>query len=305
MVWGEAARRLLRSGEARLGIALLVLGETLILIRVRPFSDFYFSFVWFGFILLLDASVGQVDGRPMWRTVPRAFLALIPLSCLFWWLFEGFDQIVHNWEYVGGAPYTGLGFVAFASIDFSTVLLAVWCAARAVRTLLPGRDPVPSVRVPGAVLAAVVAAGVLCLLLAVLLPHYAFGLVWGCTALILDPLNAWLDRPSMIRAIYNRCWRLPFSFAAGALFCGVFWESWNYWSLPKWIYTVPLVNFAHVFEMPLLGYGGYLPFGLEVFTMVNFALPLVRLGTLTLSEDGTDDVGRRGSGRSSRIQAVT
>ena len=43
---------------------------------------------------------------------------------------------------------------------------------------------------------------------------------------------------------------------------------------------------AHLklFEMPLLGYGGYVPFGLEVFAMVNFLLPLLRLGTLTLDE---------------------
>ena len=293
MVWAGAARRLLTSGEARFGVAFLVLGEALILIRARPYSDFYFPFVWFGFILLLDAAVGEVDGQPMWRSMPPVFLALIPLSCLFWWLFEGFDLVVRNWTYVGGESYTGLGFVVFASVDFSTVLLAVWCAARMVRALIPGRDAVPHIRVPGAVLAAVLAAGVLCLVLPVLLPHYAFGLIWGCTALILDPINAWLGRPSMVRALWNRCWRLPLSFAAGALFCGLFWESWNYWSLPKWVYTVPLVNFAHVFEMPLFGYAGYLPFGLEVFAMVNFALPLVRLGTLTFSEDGRDGRGAR------------
>ncbi|MFB3091589.1 MAG: hypothetical protein ACE1ZD_00140, partial [Dehalococcoidia bacterium] len=28
--------------------------------------------------------------------------------------------------------------------------------------------------------------------------------------------------------------------------------------------------YAHVFEMPLLGYGGYIPFGLEVFAMYHF-----------------------------------
>jgi hypothetical protein len=38
---------------------------------------------------------------------------------------------------------------------------------------------------------------------------------------------------------------------------------WNYYSQAKWIYTVPYVNRFKIFEMPILGYAGYLPFGLE------------------------------------------
>ena len=57
--------------------------------------------------------------------------------------------------------------------------------------------------------------------------------------------------------------------------CGWFWEMWNYWAFPKWQYTLPYVNFAHVFEMPLLGYGGYLPFGLETYAAYHFLSGLV------------------------------
>jgi hypothetical protein len=287
MVWGEGARRLLASRQARAGLGLLVLGESLIVIRVRPFSDFYFPFAWFGFIFFLDAAIRVQSGKSLLTSARPVFLALIPLSSLFWWLFEGFDLVVHNWSYVGGAQYTAVGFVAFASMDFSTVLLAVWCGAALIRLLIPGRDREAILTVPGVVLAIVFVAGLLCLVLPFAFSRYAFGLIWGCTAMILDPINAYLGRPSMLRALRNRCWRLPVSFALGGLLCGVFWEAWNFWSLPKWIYTVPYVNFGHIFEMPLLGYGGYLPFGLEVFTMVNFVLPLIRLGTLTLDADDT------------------
>jgi hypothetical protein len=282
MVWGEAARRLLGEKQARLGVSLLVIGELLIGIRFRPLSDYYFPFVWFGFILLLDAAARAQDGRSLWQSARPIFWAMIPLSAVFWWLFEVFDLAVHSWSYVGGNQYTGLAFVVFASLDFSTVLLAVWCAARAVRLLLPGRDVRQVHAVPGPILAAVFCGGVFCLILPILFPRYAFGLIWGCTAMMLDPVNAWLGRPSMLRAIWNRAWRLPLSFALGGLFCGFFWEAWNYWSLPKWIYAVPYVDYLHIFEMPLLGYAGYLPFGLEVFTMVNFVLPFLGLGTLTL-----------------------
>ena len=49
--------------------------------------------------------------------------------------------------------------------------------------------------------------------------------------------------------------------AVAALVCGFFWEMWNYWSLPKWHYSVPYVGRWHVFEMSAVGYTGYLPFG--------------------------------------------
>jgi len=50
------------------------------------------------------------------------------------------------------------------------------------------------------------------------------------------------------------------------LFTGLWWEIWNYYSLPKWVYTIPYVGFWKIFEMPLLGYLGYPFFGLIVFT---------------------------------------
>jgi len=58
-------------------------------------------------------------------------------------------------------------------------------------------------------------------------------------------------------------WRSAVAAALAALICGCFWEMWNYFSMAKWAYSVPLVHRFLIFEMPLLGYGGYLPFGLE------------------------------------------
>ena len=52
-----------------------------------------------------------------------------------------------------------------------------------------------------------------------------------------------------------------------ALLCGIFLETWNYHSLAKWVYTVPFVHRFKIFEMPMLGYAGYLPLGLECVTV--------------------------------------
>ena len=58
-------------------------------------------------------------------------------------------------------------------------------------------------------------------------------------------------------------WRRIVLLALAALICGFFWEMWNYWSATKWAYAVPFVERFKIFEMPVLGFAGYLPFGLE------------------------------------------
>ena len=82
-------------------------------------------------------------------------------------------------------------------------------------------------------------------------------------------------RPSILEWLIRGDWRLPASFALGALVCGWFWEMWNYWAFPKWHYTIEYMETVHIFEMPLLGYGGYLPFGLEVYSATFFLAGLV------------------------------
>ena len=51
---------------------------------------------------------------------------------------------------------------------------------------------------------------------------------------------------------------------------------WNFYSYPKWLYRVPSVGFLHIFEMPLLGYGGYIPFSLELFALYHLVVGLLK-----------------------------
>lgn len=60
--------------------------------------------------------------------------------------------------------------------------------------------------------------------------------------------------------------------ALAALICGIFWELWNWKSLAHWEYALPFVHRFQLFEMPLLGYAGYLPFGLECVVVADLCL---------------------------------
>lgn len=292
----------LRMRHGQIGLSLLLIGEALILARIRPFSDFYFPFVWIGFSLFLDAALFQQNGHSLFVNARRAFVGMYGLSILFWWTFELFNVAVKNWSYVGAERYQGIGYVLFASLDFSTVLVAVWTASRLVYGLLlptGGDRPADRGPIPRWLWWTMLAAGFACIVLPVAFPRYAFGLIWLALFFVLDPINAGLGRPAIISAARQGNWRLPLSCALGSLICGFCWEAWNYWSLPKWIYHIPMVGFVHIFEMPILGWLGYLPFGLELFAMTNFLLPLIRLGTVDMDEPdgstGADQAARLAS----------
>jgi hypothetical protein len=104
-------------------------------------------------------------------------------------------------------------------------------------------------------------------------PRYFFPFLWLALLGLSEPLCAALGRPGLLASLSRGDWRPAASLAIGALICGGWWELWNYWSYPKWIYDVPFLDFAHVFEMPLLGYTGYLPFGMQLLPLSLLLLP--------------------------------
>jgi hypothetical protein len=277
------------------GLGLLTIGEALIVVRVRPASDFYFPFVWLGYILILDGATKRQTGFSLLLQHRRLWLSLFPVSAAFWWLFELFNQVVHNWLYVGAGRYTGLGFVAFASMDFSTVLPAVLTTALFMYSLFPAKPRASRDRpVPPAFVRVIFLLGIVSLALVLVAPRQTYGLTWVALLLVIDPINYWQRRPSSIGALAQGNWRLPVSLALGSLMCGIFWEGWNFWSLPKWIYDIPYVGFWHIFEMPALGWGGYLPFGLELFALSNLVLPRLGLGYITIERFLPHDVAQSG-----------
>ena len=85
-------------------------------------------------------------------------------------------------------------------------------------------------------------------------------------------MNVWLGNPTLAEKTTTREWNTVLVLWFGVLLTAFFWEMWNYYSYPKWIYRIPWGDWLHVFEMPLLGYGGYLPFALELYAMYHFVL---------------------------------
>ncbi len=121
---------------------------------------------------------------------------------------------------------------------------------------------------------ALAVAGFVGLALAILLPTIAFPLIWLAPIFLLESLAYATGNPSVFQKINKGNHTLVVSISAATLFNGIVWEFWNYYSSPKWMYTIPYVGFLKVFEMPILGYLGYPFFGVIVynFTLLLFAL---------------------------------
>ena len=92
-------------------------------------------------------------------------------------------------------------------------------------------------------------------------PDVVFPLIWVAPPTLLISIAALRGEPHALSGIASGDWRPAVSSVLAALLCGFFWETWNYGSHAKWVYAIPWFDALHVFEMPLLGYAGYLPFG--------------------------------------------
>ena len=272
LVQAHSARR-----RAALGLTLVAVAWPASWLQVSPIGEFAFFPLWFGYILVVDALVFRRRGSSLLTRNPIAFCSMFLASVPSWWAFEGINHITQNWTYLGAEEYSTLSYVVVACWSFSIVIPAVFETAELVGsfgTLARFRQG-PVLPVSNHLLAVSMASGCLSFVALAVWPHYAYAGTWIGLLLVLDPINYLRGHPSIIVWLRQGDWRLVVALGAGALLCGWFWEMWNYWAFPKWEYSIAYVDFAKVFEMPLLGYGGYLPFGLECYVIYHFLSGMV------------------------------
>jgi hypothetical protein len=250
----------------RLVAGIAVIGGTLAASHASEAVDlFRFPLCWWGLLLALDGAVRLRHGA---SPLPRAsdWLRVCAASVLFWDVFELLNLRLRDWWY-RGVPRDALAGAAFSAVCFATVLPA----ARLGSVLLaPSRvagiaraDAQPRRVVP------LLFGGAGALGLAVAFPAVAFPLAWVFLWPILEAALALCsDREprllSPLQAIRAGDRSVALRLLAIALPMGLTWEAFNWRCARGWFYTVPHFEAHKVFEMPLPGYLGYLPFLLEV-----------------------------------------
>jgi hypothetical protein len=245
------------------------------------FQPYTFSPVWAAYIVVVNALCCRRTGRSMLTDRPLFFLGLFPASAAFWWAFEYLNRFVLNWYYAG--PELGpWAYFGAATLPFATVLPAVLSTRDLVRSLAWVRRAfgcVPPIAwaahplLPSAALAAATAglAGI------GVWPDLLFPLLWVAPLLIIVALRRIRGAPHPLQGFCTGDWTQAVSVVLAALACGGLWEMWNYFSLAQWKYSIPFVQRFEIFEMPALGYAGYLPFGLECAAAENLLGDLLSL----------------------------
>ena len=232
-----------------------------------PLPDFIarhtFFLLWLGFIFTVDGLVFRRQGHSLFATRRRVFLALFPVSALSWWYFELLNRIVQNWWYLIPMKFGPAHYILYSTLCFSTVIPAIF----EVRDLLATFPALrhrwsngPRIRLPGAA-PMFTTLGLLVLPLIPRFPDPLFFATWVAPLALLAGALGLARIPSPYDSLKRGDWSPVLLLACAALVCGCFWEMWNFASSPRWAYAVPYVNRFHLFEMPAVGYAGYLPFG--------------------------------------------
>ena len=245
----------------------------------QQISQNLFFPLWLGFILLVDGLVLRRTGTSLAVRSPKIMVVMFIVASPYWWAFEGINEITQNWVYVTSTEEDSGGLVGVieASLSYSTVIPAVFEVSELIGSFgfIKRFARLPSLVLsrPQIILAGVFGLGSLVTML--IWPTYLFPITWLCLFFIFDPINNLAGRPSIISQVKNGDYRTVVAFALGALVCGFFWEMWNRDASVSWEYNIGYLDFARIFQMPLLGYGGYLPFGLETYAMFHFVAGLL------------------------------
>ncbi|MCS7183297.1 MAG: hypothetical protein NZ869_09350 [Thermoanaerobaculum sp.] len=228
---------------------------------------------WTGVILIADGLLARRGASWLVR-YPRELLWAAVISVPSWLLFEFYNRPRfwrENgpelwWHYHGLPPWPerGIGYLwAFATITPAVLLIAQLIQGHLAK-LPRGKGG----KVPEEVAVVLLLVGFPLAVLPLLWPSPYFAAdVWLAWPLLLEGVNYLRGKPCLLRDFEqgDRS-RFVALLAAGAV-CGFIWEALNWVASARWVYTVPFAGQVKLFEMPVLGYFGFLPFAVAVFNL--------------------------------------
>lgn len=237
----------------------------LLAFRVEPFMYNFYVLSWWSYIAIVDSSLALKRKRLLVFNGSLPFWIVV--SSAFWCIFELVNLRIENWYYIN-IPDSGLirffGYLA----AYGTVIPAIYVTKEAISALLGAVSIRPIKLRP--YLPYSFPLSTLLFLLLMLFPTYLFSCAW----IFLIPVGEWYcyarGYSCFTRELEQGKIGNLLSTLLSGLVCGFLWESWNYWAISKWVYTVPFFESLKIFEMPLFGYVGFVLFAVEAVLARNF-----------------------------------
>jgi uncharacterized membrane protein YphA (DoxX/SURF4 family) len=257
----------------------LIAAELLLFRGVRLVGVYFTPIAWTCYILLVDSAVLAISGNSRLHNEPRQFAWVAVLSIPLWLIFEAYNLRLQNWTYTGVPRAWPLALLGYGW-SFATITPGIFETADLIESFGWFKPGVP-MRFSKPVQNGMIVLGAICLLLPLVTRPSAaprmFVLVWIGFVFLLDPINYRRGLPSLIGDLAGGRRSRVYSLFVAGFVCGWLWEFWNYWASAKWHYIFPMFQEWKIFEMPIPGYLGFLPFALECFAMYVTAAWLLRL----------------------------
>ncbi len=259
-----------------LGLVLFLFAAVLLALQSPFMKTWFYCFAWWSFILFLDSlNFRKHKSSPLSEST-RVFLFSAFISVLVWLVFELFNLRLKNWSYHDLPSSTFERWLGYF-IAYATVIPAIREISFFIQGIMKGRGfALFRFKATPIILKVFVLFGILFVFLGLRWPDLFFPLVWLCFILLLEPLNYWLQNQAFLVDQEKGDWSRIWSWVLAGLVAGFFWEFWNFWAGSHWEYTLSYLNFCRVFQMPVFGYTGFMPFALEVFAIYQLLLGIYK-----------------------------
>lgn len=250
-----------------LGLALIIFAQINFVLVIKPLAYWYIPIVWWGFILVVDGITNKISGKSMISTYPKEFVFLVALSVPFWSIFEVYNIFTHSWYYVHYFWYVHLFdfmIIMPAFMETFSLVGVLGFGKRFDNKKITTKVKKRNEKYQISIIKLLVVVGFFAAILPIIIPKSSYPFEWFGLFLFIDPLNYLTGRPSIIKIVSTGRRGILIQSALAGLITGFFMEFWNYQAYPKWYYAFTATGLK-LFEMPLQGFLGYIPFMMVVF----------------------------------------
>lgn len=245
----------------------------------RWLVDWAYLPLFWGFTLMVDGWVFvRTGGKSLCATAPREMIGMAVAAMSGWMMFEYLNFFVDdNWFYPKGGLIQNNQFLIYAILGSSGLMPPIYELYDLLCTfprLKVKYTQGPKINLPKWFRLAVLLGSFVALFLVGFYPHALFGMLWVAPLLIFAVALGLIGEWTPFVGVKNGNWGPLLLYGITYVIYGFMLEFWNYFSATHvdgvvdkcfnpahWVYAIPMVNKYHVFEMPVLGYLGYIPFG--------------------------------------------
>lgn len=252
----------------------------------------YFPAFW-GYIIMADAIVyKRTGGKSFFASHMRKVFPLAVFSGIGWLIFGYLNFFVHsNWFYPIGDRMSTPVFIIYAIMGASTLIPLVFETYHFLATIKWLRNKYskgPILRINNTWKIILILLCCIGMFLVSFQPYELYPLLWigpvGLIVLTMELFKVWTPFSPIAK---NGNWTPLALIALAGLIQGLLWEGTNFFAASHepfhtevpgyWVYSIPYVEIFHVFEMPVLGLFGYLPYGIFCWVLWVFCAKLFNI----------------------------